>query len=159
MKIAPMSLLHLAFHAFLPLASDAAPDPHESMAIGPTWALGSCVLLCKFLKLACNRSTYFREQPQNFSISFWKNQKSTLFKRSKYALLNIWSFWRTGPTATPLGGAGALPAPFRAPQGKIFFKNGIFCNFPVARCARWPPLHRPAFGQGAVLFFVRVHRV
>ena len=34
MKIAPMSLLHRAFHAFLPLASDAAPDPHEwSMAI------------------------------------------------------------------------------------------------------------------------------
>ena len=29
MKIAPMSLLHLAFHAFLPLASDAAPDPHD----------------------------------------------------------------------------------------------------------------------------------
>ena len=29
MKIAPMALLHLAFHAFLPLASDAAPDPHD----------------------------------------------------------------------------------------------------------------------------------
>ena len=26
---APISLLHLAFHAFLPLASDAAPDPHD----------------------------------------------------------------------------------------------------------------------------------
>ena len=95
----------------------------------------------------------------NIFLKKKESKKRPLFKRLKFALLNIWSFWRTGPTATPLGGAGALPAPFRAPQGKIFLKNGIFCNFPVARCARWPPLHRPAFGQGAVLFFVRVHRV
>ena len=39
-------------------------------------------------------------------------------------------------------------------SGTIFW----FCIAWCGRCSgRRPPLHRPAFGQGAVLFFVRVH--
>ena len=39
----------------------------------------------------------------NIFLKKKESKKRPLFKRLKFALLNIWSFWRTGPTPTQKG--------------------------------------------------------